>query len=177
MKNKVLTSIICLLALMVCSSCAKNEPINFTSINSFTVDMSGYEGMNSINHNFEGITPEEFIKVYNDKGSGCFYIGFENCGYCQEMVKYINQAAKNTNSKIYYIDAYSDLYPLSDFYNEIYEILYPVLLDGKDGEKVIKTPHFFTLINGEISSSKIGVYNDSEEKIIKNYEKMINSLK
>ena len=49
--------------LLVLTGCS-NEEKNYVEISSFDVDMSGYEGMPATDHHFRGITPEEFIRVY-----------------------------------------------------------------------------------------------------------------
>lgn len=164
-----------LIILLACTANNKTV-INYINIESFAVDMSVYEDMPSLKHNYKGITPTTFLDVYDAKGSGAFYIGFSSCPHCQTTVKCMNKAAENLDVTIYYIDADNKTDPLINHYDEFYTILYPVL-EEIDGEKAILTPHYFTLINGEIATSYVGGLKASEKSTIENFEKLLEPLK
>ena len=95
-----------------CSSVPKGDDINYIDIKSENVDMSGYDGMKSIDHHFMLISPDEFFRVAEEDGSGAFYFGHTGCPSCQHVVKWIEEAATNCDKTVYYIDGYSTVYPL-----------------------------------------------------------------
>ena len=174
---KKIMSLVTLVFLLFACTATSNKTIVYTDISSFPVDMSVYEGMKSTNHHFVGISPEEFIKVFREKGSGAFYMGADSCSYCQETVKYMEKAAENMDVTIYYIDVYNNQYPLMEHYEEIYEILLPILLDGSNGEKTIQTPHLFTLVNGEFATSCVGGMKETDEDTVSGFEKILEPIK
>lgn len=153
----------------------KKGNINVVDVETFAVDMSVYKNMNSTKHNYKGISPKELIKIYNEKGSGSFYIGYDSCPYCQESVSLMNEAAESLGVTVYYIDAYLQGDPLKDYYDEVFDILYPVL-EERDGKKTILTPHFFTIVNGEIVKSNIGGTGSSDQEIIENFKQLLEPL-
>lgn len=169
MKKIILVLFILLVA------CSKGTTINYTEITSNTVDMSTYQDMKSLDHQFREITTPELIKVFDEKGSGAFYLGSASCSFCQETVRYMNEAAKNLDIVVYYVDVYSETEPFMDYYDNIYQKLYPVL-EERDGEKVILTPHYFTLINGEFASSCVGGLQDSPEETVIYFEELLKPL-
>lgn len=166
---------IILVLFILLAACSKGTTINNIEITSNIVDMSTYQDMKSVDHHFREITPSELIKVIDEKGSGAFYLGRPTCEYCQETVRYVNEAAENLGITVYYIDVYSKTAPLMDYYDEIYQRLYPVL-EERDGEKVILTPHYFTLVNGEFASSCVGGLQDSPEETVAYFEKLLRPL-
>ena len=151
------------MAMVGCSS--DTGTVSDDGITSYEVDMSGYEALDADNNNFRGISPEEFIRVYEEGGSGVFYIGYTGCGYCQNSIATFQEAAEETGTTIYYIDAYSEEYDFFEYYDEIITILEPLLRTDSDGEPILYTPHIFALINGEFGSSLIGGGDELEEVI------------
>ncbi len=153
--KKITGLLLTLLLAISLLGCSKEEA-QFIEIASFDVDMSGYESMPSTNHHFRGITPEEFMRVYEEDGSGIFYIGYTGCPNCQAMVPTIEEAAIETDSTVYYLDPYSEDYDFFSYLDDIMATLDPILRHDSDGTATIYTPHIFTLINGEFGTSYIG---------------------
>lgn len=172
--KKICIFLLLFVSIVGCSS--KNiEPINYIKIDSMKIDMSSYKNMKSLDHHFEQITPKEFLKVYEEKGSGAFYIGSSSCPVCQEMVQYIEKSVDNNEITIYYIDAYNKQFPLKDYYDEFFEILYPIL-EERDGEKTILMPHLFIMINGEFKTSNVGGFDGDSDYIVSEFKRIINPL-
>ncbi len=151
--------ILCLVLFLV--SCTKKQDskqeIKYTyEITSKSVDMSGYEGVNSVKHNFRLITPTELFNVIDHKSSGVFYIGRTNCGCCQRVCRYLNEVAMELGVTVYYIDVYNEEEPMTgtEIQDKAKEYLYPILGE-ENGEKTLLTPQVFSLINGEFAGSQI----------------------
>lgn len=149
-------------------------------LNTFEVDMSGYKNMRAFEHQFLGVSPSDILEIKEEKITGLFFIGYTGCHVCQEATQYINDVAKENDIKVYYVDAYSKKYPLSEKYEEVYNYLKPVI-EG-DG---LSTPLVFALKDGEFKGYHLGLlkkwdYQNVKEAQVKelkdNYQKLINSL-
>ena len=155
----ILLLTLAVLFLFSCSYAGKqNSDLSYTvsEIDSYKVDMSAYKGMSSTDHCFLRISPEGLIELIEEKGSAVFYIGYKQCPNCQEAVKLINTAAKESGIIVYYIDCYDENDPLSPYVEEYEEILYPVLPE-KDGERNIQVPLVFAVREGVLSESYCGL--------------------
>ncbi len=161
--KRVLSLLLCFGLMMTMVGCSQ-ETVNVIDIESFAVDMSGYDGMDADDHNFRGITPEEFIRIYEEGGSGVFYIGYTGCSYCQSSVATYQEAAEETGTTIYYIDPYSEEYDFFEYYDELIEILEPILRTS-GGTPMIYTPHIFAMVNGSFGTSLIGGGDTVEEVV------------
>ncbi len=132
------------------------EPVTISTIETHNVDMSGYKNMNSTNHQFLGITPVTFLEFLKSGGSGIVYVGYDTCPVCNEAVSVLNEAAAELGVKIFYIDCYDELNPLMDHIEEFIDATRPIL-EVRDGEPVVLTPHVMTIVNGEFIDSQIGI--------------------
>lgn len=158
--------IVCLSILLLFTGCSNSinnndeDEINYTyDIVSRDVDMSGYDGMNSTKHIFKAITVAELYKCLDNKSSGLFYLGRQNCGTCQICVQYLNQAGEDLDLNIYYIDVYDEQMPIDtkEAINELREYIAPILPLNDEGEREVLTPLVFSIINGEFIDSFIGL--------------------
>jgi hypothetical protein len=150
-----------ILVMLLLTACTSEKVVNYNyTINAKTVDMSSYDGVNSTNHNFKLALPNDLFNVIETKSSAVFYLGRSDCSCCQTCVKYLNQVALELGVTVYYIDAYNPEEPCTDeeMYEKLFNALYPIL-DEKDGEKDLYTPHVFSIINGEFDGSLICVGN------------------
>lgn len=150
------------IVLLLLCSCKKNEnKVNYTyDIVSKVVDMSSYDGVNSIDHMFKGITVDQLYNTIDNKSSAVFYLGRSNCECCQTCVKYLNEVAKDLGVTVYYIDVYDKDMPIESD-EEILKLtncLLPILAEV-DGEKELQTPTVFSVINGELENSLICLAN------------------
>ena len=156
--KKILSILLILFILIGCSDKPKYE----YQITSYDVDMSHYEGVNSVNHMFKRVVVEELFNCIENKSSGVFYLGRENCGCCQNTTKYLNEVAKELNVTIYYINVYDQDSPLVGEESEIVcdeckvrteklrESLASILEKDEDGKLMLQTPEVFSVINGKI---------------------------
>lgn len=145
--------------LLVLSGCSNKMVVNYTyDIKSKDVDMSSYEEVNSTNHMFKGITIQELFNCIDNKSSGIFYFGRTNCACCQICAKYINKAAEDLNLTVFYIDVYDKDMPIdSELQNKLKEYLKPILEKDDEGVPMLQTPIVFSVINGELFDSIIGL--------------------
>ena len=171
--KKIIVLIMVLLLTTACGERVKKEDINFIDFDSFKIDMSAYKDMTSLDHNFKGVSPEEFMRVFKEGGSGAFLLGYEGCYNCQQSISHLNAAAEKVGVTVYYMDCYSEKYPLELYESDMIKLLEPYLTTNEKGQKAIYTPHLIILVNGEVYDSKIGLFKGKEKKIIKEYKKML----
>lgn len=170
--------ILIILALLGLCACGIKDvdTVKMTEVETFPVDMSAYANMSSVDHQFVGVKPTDFIDIVNNDGSALFYIGYSSCPICNEAVPLINQAAKDLGLKVYYIDAYSEVYPLTDYYDEFFEVIKPIL-KLRDGKPILYTPHVVAVKDGEFVADIIGLGKVDDLSTEKNYEKALNAYK
>ena len=169
--KKLITIIICLLILTGC----KNDYSKPWNINTYDADMSYYEGLNRSGHMFVGTTVGELKRLIDEKGYGVFVFSHKFCAHCQIAMKMMNDVAEELNVYIYYIDGYSDEYPIQDTenYDILFDILFDYLKEDENNEKAFFTPHIFSIIDGKIVESYIGTtwegldYTKTDEKNLK----------
>ncbi len=150
--------ILILLLLILCACSEKlPQPDYPYQIESYKVDMSNYGGVSSTEHNFRLIRVSELFKCIDNRSSGIFYLGRENCHCCQQVLRYLNEAAQELGVTVYYINAYDEVEPLTEeeTYDKLYDYLYEILGENDEGEKVLLTPHVFSIVNGEFYASQI----------------------
>jgi hypothetical protein len=150
--------ILILLLLILCACSEKlPQPDYPYQIESYKVDMSNYRGVSSTEHNFRLIRVSELFKCIDNRSSGIFYLGRENCHCCQQVLRYLNEAAQELGVTVYYINAYDEVEPLTEeeTYDKLYDYLYEILGENDEGEKVLLTPHVFSIVNGEFYASQI----------------------
>jgi len=152
--------IVCFLTLLFLCGCDQRSNVNYTyDIQSTTVDMSAYKGVSSTEHCFRQILPSEFFNVVDNKSSGVFVIGYNDCPYCQQLMKYLNEVGLDLGVTVYYMDAKNSKEPFvyeGDIYNRVLEIIWDYTDADDDGVKYIWTPTVFSIINGEVVGFQIG---------------------
>ncbi len=140
-------------------------------------------------------TPEEIIEIMKH-GTGVTYLGFPECPWCQNYVKYLNEVAKEVGiEKIYYTNTKELKATDMNKYNEIVSLLDGYLQYNDEGKQWIYVPDVTFIIDGKIigndyetSKDTHGLSNPDEywtddevsslKKTLKNYmEQVMNSQK
>lgn len=183
-----------LMVVMFLVGCSKNKDITkpieklnielSTQISTYDVDMSAYNNMTAYNHQFLGLSPDEFLKVEDVKATGIFMFGFNRCHACQKAVSNLNEVAKTYDLKVYYIDCYSKVYPFQPKYEQIIEKIGKILSLGEDKKPALFTPEVIAIKNGEIVDHHSGIpqadgeLNDQQIQELKDhYQKLFESLR
>lgn len=110
-------------------------------------------------------TLEEINKIL-ENGTGIVYIGYPKCPWCQEYVKYLNEAAKEYGiEKIYYFNNYDVRNNVTDEYRKTLNILDEYLHYDDEGNKRIYVPAVISINNGKITG-----YDDETAWDTKGYE-------
>ena len=111
-------------------------------------------------------TAEEIIKILKH-GTGIVYLGFPECPWCMEYVKYLNDTAKESEAdEIYYYNILDIRKNNTKEYQEIVSILSDYLQYDKEGNKRIYVPAVLVVDHGKI----VG-FDDETAWDTKGYEK------
>ncbi len=166
-----------LILLTGCSSEEVTSTSNDVTIASETADLTDY-GLEASEY-IQKITPRAFLEFISEEGSGVFFMSSSSCEYCIIAMDLLVQAAEETGVIVYYIDVDDQYYPFSEFSEEIVAFLDSVLEHADDGTVEVYLPHLFTVVNGEVAESHIGLmsygYNGSsdDDSIIEIYSDIL----
>lgn len=93
---------------------------------------------------------DEIIKIM-ENGTGVVYLGFPECPWCQEYVKYLDEVAKEVGiNKIYYFNILEDRKDNTEGYQKIVSILEDYLQYDDEGNKRVYVPNVSFHIKGEV---------------------------
>lgn len=153
-------------------ACGKEEYV----IDTYIPNMDKYVELEN-DDVFVGLSVDEFVEALDNKQTMIVYIGYDLCPNCQEVINPLSQVAKDLNGKIYYIDANSERFPFGQHEEEILlDVLKGVLLTNEQHIKTINAPHVFSVVDGTIVSSIIGLPGDSVEYIYNGYYKLFKDV-
>lgn len=139
-------------------------------IESHKVDMSGYAGVSSVNHQFVQVEMSEVFKTMENGGTGIFVLSATWCPHCQKLLKEINDVASERDLTVYYVSGDREgNYPITDEDIDQYKVVFDEYLEVEDGRKVVLMPHVLCIGNGEVIYSKIS--GDDERNITNEYRK------
>ena len=114
---------------------------------------------------FKYKTLEEVNKILT-KGTGVVYLGFPECPWCQEYVKYIDEVSKSVGlDKVYYSNILDDRKNDAEEYKETVKILSDYLSNDDEGNKRVYVPSVIV-----VSSGKIVMFDDETAKDTKGYD-------
>lgn len=93
---------------------------------------------------------KDIIKILK-KGTGIVYLGFPECPWCLEYVKYLNEVSKKEKlDKIYYYNILDERKNNTKEYQEIVSILKDYLQYDDEGNKRVYVPAVIAVKDGEI---------------------------
>lgn len=93
---------------------------------------------------------DEIIKIL-EHGTGVVYLGFPECPWCKEYVKYLNEVAIDTGiEEIYYHNILQERKDNTEEYQKIVTILNDYLQYDEEGNKRIYVPAVIVLDHGKI---------------------------
>ena len=99
---------------------------------------------------FKYKTLEEVNKILT-KGTGVVYLGFPECPWCQEYVKYIDEVSKSVGlDKVYYSNILDDRKNDTEEYKETVKILSDYLSNDDEGNKRVYVPSVIVVSSGKI---------------------------
>ena len=133
--------ILILLGLTLVLLTACSEKTNYIEVETTEVNMSGYENMPVTGHNFLQTTPQEILRLIEDGGSAVVYYGYDSCPFCNKATSVINDAAKELDITVLYVNVHPDEDPGDEYYDAMDETtlaLADFLSVDEEGCKIIK---------------------------------------
>ena len=86
-----------------------------------------------------------------EKGTGVVYLGFPECPWCQEYVKYVNEVAKKVGlDKIYYFNIREDRTNNTEDYQTTIKLLRDYLPTDEEGNPRVYVPLIAVIQNGKV---------------------------
>lgn len=149
------------------SGCVKEIEWN-NDLNKTEADMSGYHYLQDDHPAFEQITLEESFRLFENNQSGVVLYSRTSCEFCNAAVPILNEAAKDCNVKIMYVDIDDPEFislPLSD-QKELVDHLTELVSSLLDDNNLL-IPLVVGVKNGKITGSYVGLTDSIK---IKTYE-------
>ena len=86
-----------------------------------------------------------------EKGTGVVYLGFPECPWCQEYVKYVNEVAKKVGlEKVYYFNIREDRTNNTEDYQTTIKLLRDYLPTDEEGNPRVYVPLIAVIQNGKV---------------------------
>lgn len=153
-----------------------DEDENTTCSLGKNADMSGYEGLDAKNTQFEESDMDTVLKTFDEKKDGIFYFGYPGCPWCVEAVPVLNEQAKEAGVKIQYIqtrDAEKKLMYTEQQKAKLVPLVEQYLNKDDDGNYQIYVPFVLIVKNGVAKSGHIGTVDghDAHERVMTDDEK------
>jgi thiol-disulfide isomerase/thioredoxin len=146
------------LTLVLLTGCSAET--NYIEVETVQVDMSGYENMPVVGHQFLKTTPQEVLRLIEEGGSAVVYYGYSTCPFCNKATPVINDAAKELDMTILYVDVHPEIDPGDEFYEAMDDTtlaLSEFLSLDEDGEPEFYVPNVFVIKNGEILGNHVAL--------------------
>jgi predicted bacteriocin transport accessory protein len=158
------------LTLVLLTGCSAET--NYTEVETVQVDMSGYENMPVVGHQFLKTTPQEVLKLIEEGGSAVVYYGYSTCPFCNKATSVINDAAKELDMNVLYVDVHPEITNdesyLDEYYDEFYydfdkamddtTIAFSKFLSlDEDGEPEFYVPNVLVIKNGKVLGNHVAL--------------------
>lgn len=150
-KNIIIISIVLLIVIMagvfiIVNNSKKDEKVVNKDAKKFSNEYVNVP----VDNPFVYKTADEIIKIMKN-GTGVVYLGYPQCPWCGEYVKYLNEVAKEVGiEKIYYCNTKKLKEENMDKYKELISLLHGHLQYTDEGEEWIFVPNVSFHIEGEI---------------------------
>ena len=176
--EKLLLTVILVTMNLFSSGCRQKIEWN-NDLNKTEADMSGYHYLQDDHPAFEQITLEESFRLFENNQSGVVLYSRTSCDFCNAAVPILNEAAKDCNVKILYVDiddpAFISL-PLSD-QKELVDHLTELVSSVLENNNLL-IPLVVGVKNGKITGSYVGLTDSIKIKEYKDNDKAaLNGMK
>lgn len=148
-----------LLLSVVLFSSAGCTPADQDEFNSYIPDaavaeLEGYTNIDNTNGFMEITSDDVLSSVGNKEITAYVFMGSINCHYCQDAIVQIQRQALEHGEVVYYLSM--DKIESEEKYNQLVEILTPILETNDEGKHVLYMPHLFKIVEGELVDDHLG---------------------
>ncbi len=177
---------LCLALLLVSSiaGCTKQEETTTYDKSTFnyiedlktvSVDMFAYRGFDDADHVFRKLGFNESLRIFEEDATAIIYYGYPSCPTCTLVVSSMNEAAKNVDMQINYVDVSGET--IGDDAMATFETLaQDHLYEEADGSRSFRVPLVMVVINGEIVASHIGALDGMGSDLSESEEQELTSF-
>lgn len=148
------------------AGCSANE--TKTTWEKVKSDMSGYSTLTDEEHVFYDLTVKDMAEMMDEGETFVVYFGFDHCAWCLEAVPLLNEAAKEAEMTVGYINTRADEEWQSnldiDDYDLVVEKLGDYLSYDNDGVKHLYTPFVCFIKDGSVVYTHEGTIPDHNAK-------------
>ncbi len=133
----------------------QNQPSS-GSLNGVKADMSNYYHLQDEDPAFIEVTMEESHRLYKKRMTGVILYSYEDCPFCNLAVPILNEAAKENDYPVYYVDVYNDdlmNLPRAErvaIQDQMMEDIEEVLDVDEEGEPIFLVPLVVAVKDGRI---------------------------
>lgn len=170
------------LTLFILTGCSAET--NYIEVETVQVDMSVYEKMPVAGHQFLKTTPQEVLRLIEEGGSAVVYYGYSDCPFCNKATSVINDAAKELDMTVLYVDVHPEIDPGDEFYvamDDTTIALSEFLSLDEAGEPEFYVPNVFVIKNGEILGNHVALTDNYSgvgvSLTLKQYNELLNIYK
>lgn len=173
------------------SACGDEESSTCSIDDGESADMSAYEDFKNKDNQFVTSNMEDVLKMIDKKESGVVYFGFPKCPWCIEALPILDEAAKENNLHILYVQTRDDDKKMMFSDEQKAEIMKHTdayLQSDEEGNKQFYVPFVVVIRDGKVMDGHIGTVdgydtkerkmNDDEKQQLKDvYMKMFETFK
>ena len=159
-KKKVMHRfLITLLAMLMLAGCTAKEKAE-------AADLDGYTDTSLQNHAFLKSDVRDMLGRMKNKESFAVFFGFADCPWCQEALPVLNEAARETDIPVYYINTRPDASVTNNTEIPDYGLLYEAVGDtfglDQNGNHRLYVPFVLFVNKGETVMSHEGTLADHD---------------
>lgn len=152
------------MAAVIClCGCASDKPAekviitNDVELVSTPADMTVYEWIEGEIADFREITFAESLRLFEEGGSGIVYYGYDDCPWCERAVPVLNEAARETEITVYYVDVYGVFQPTREQFDKLLTYIEDALVEDDAGEKSFFVPLMMGVKDGVMTDSHVAL--------------------
>ncbi|MBP3398289.1 MAG: hypothetical protein J6K75_00895 [Erysipelotrichaceae bacterium] len=133
---------------------ADQEKFNSYIPDAATAELEGYTNIEN-SKGFMEITSNDVLSSVGNKDITAYvFMGSINCHYCQDAIVEIQRQALEHGEVVYYLSM--DKIESEEKYNQLVEVLTPILETNNEGKHVLYMPHLFKIVDGELVDGHLG---------------------
>ncbi len=143
-------------------------------------DMSEYASLEGVGHIYVASDLAAVNSYIENEETFIVYYGFSSCPWCKEMVRVLNDLAKEYDRRVLYVDLKpggEDLrVDTNEDYNRAVELLGDYMFTNEEGNPTLYVPGVYFIKNGKVLSYNVGTVDthDAKERLMT--EEEVNQL-
>ncbi len=133
-----------------------------------TADLSGYESMSDLDDESRLVdtTVKDIAKYMDEKKTFAFFVGYEDCDYCNALLPYLNEAARGEDIYVGYLNTranpqWKNNTDIDDY--DTFVELFGDYLKKENDKPILYTPDLYFIKAGEVVGHHQGLIEGAED--------------